>query len=186
MRVVEREKKGQQYIVYAIDASGSMKGSKVDVCKKAGVALSYHALQNRDKVGLVVFGEDVKSAIPPTNDFILLLRTITRIQAAKDTNIADAIKEAALLFPSNDRATKHVLVLTDALPTTGDDPYEETLREVSLARSMGITISIIGINLDKDGEEFARRIIEVGEGKFYLASSVDEVGSIVLSDYYAL
>lgn len=163
-----------------------MKGNKVDVCKKAGVALSYYAIENKDKVGLIVFGEDVKDAIYPTNDFVTLLKAITRIRAAKETNMSDALKKAIELFPHEDDITKHLLILTDALPTSGDDPYKETKEQASIARSCGITISIIGINLDKDGEEFAKKIVEIGNGKFYVVSDVDEIDRIVLSDYYAL
>jgi Mg-chelatase subunit ChlD len=186
LRSFEKQSKGEQYIVYAIDSSGSMKGNKVDVCKKAGVALSYHAIENKDKVGLIVFGEDVKDAIYPTNDFTLLLRTITRIRAAKETNMSDALSESLKLFPHEENITKHLLILTDALPTSGDDPFKETLEQASIARSFGITISIIGINLDKDGEEFAKKIVEIGQGKFYVVSDVDDIDRVVLTDYYAL
>src|SRR3989338_7870368 len=55
IRVFERESKGQTYIIYAIDSSGSMKGDKIDMCKKAGIALAYKAIENKDKVGLIVF-----------------------------------------------------------------------------------------------------------------------------------
>ncbi|MFA6088301.1 MAG: VWA domain-containing protein [Candidatus Woesearchaeota archaeon] len=184
LRAFEKQSKGEQYIVYAIDASGSMKGNKVDVCKKAGVALSYHAIENKDKVGLIVFGEDVKDAIMPTNNFPLLLRTITRIKAAKETNISDALKKCIEMFPNEENITKHVLMLTDALPTSGEDPFKETLEQVSLSRSHGITISVVGINLDKDGEEFAKKIVEIGQGKFYVVNDVDELDRIVLTDYY--
>jgi Mg-chelatase subunit ChlD len=186
LRSFEKQSKGEQYVVYALDASGSMKGNKVDVCKKAGVALAYHAIENKDKVGLIVFGEDVKDAIYPTNDFVQLLKAITMIRAAKETNMSDALKKATELFPQEDNLTKHLLILTDALPTSGEDPFKETLEEASIARAHGITISIVGINLDKDGEEFAKKIVEIGNGKFYVVSDVNEVDRVVLSDYYAI
>ena len=61
-----------------------------------------------------------------------------------------------------------------------------TLEEVSNARSQGITISLIGINLDKKGKELAEKIVELGEGRLYVIRSLDEVDQIVLEDYYSI
>ena len=38
LKTFVRRSKGKSYVVYALDASGSMKGNKINVCKKAGVA----------------------------------------------------------------------------------------------------------------------------------------------------
>ncbi|MEK6828478.1 MAG: hypothetical protein AABX78_03945, partial [Nanoarchaeota archaeon] len=74
LQVYEKQSKGQTYIVYALDASGSMKGKKIDACKKAGIALAYKAINEKDKVGLIVFGSEVKETIEPTLDFTMLLK----------------------------------------------------------------------------------------------------------------
>jgi hypothetical protein len=76
--------------------------------------------------------------------------------------------------------------LTDALPTEGKNPEEETLRAVSLARDQKITISLIGMNLDKKGLALAKRVVEVGQGRLFLAKDAQELDSIILEDYAAL
>ncbi|HLC50305.1 MAG TPA: VWA domain-containing protein [Candidatus Nanoarchaeia archaeon] len=185
LEVFERQSKGQTYIVYALDASGSMKGKKIDACKKAGIALAYKAINDRDKVGLIVFGQEVKEAIAPTLDFTLLLKEITRIKASTETDIVSTLKKAIELFPS-DNITKHLILLTDALPTKGNEPFKATLEEASMARSKGITISVIGINLDQKGRELAEKIAEIGEGKLYAVRNTDDVDKVVLEDYYSI
>jgi hypothetical protein len=60
LKTYERQSKGEINIIYGLDASGSMKGKKIEVCKKAGIALAYKAISEKDKVGLIVFGSDVK------------------------------------------------------------------------------------------------------------------------------
>ena len=79
LKVFERQSKGQSYIVYALDASGSMKGSKIDACKRAGIALAYKAIDEKDKVGLIVFGSEIKTTIEPTIDFSYLLYNFMNI-----------------------------------------------------------------------------------------------------------
>ena len=184
LQVYEKQSKGQTYIVYALDASGSMKGKKLEACKKAGIALAYKAINEKDKVGLIVFGSEIKEVVEPTNDFTRLLKEITRIRATKETDIVSTLQKAIELFPSGN-ITKHLILITDALPTKGDEPEKLTMEEASIARSKGITISLIGISLDEKGKKLAERIVEIGEGRLYVAKDLSNVDKIVLEDYYA-
>ncbi|MBN1544981.1 VWA domain-containing protein [Candidatus Woesearchaeota archaeon] len=185
LKIHERQSKGEVYIIYALDSSGSMKGEKIGTCKKAGVALAYKAIRERDKVGLIVFGTDIKEAIAPTTDFSLLLTSITRIKAAAETDMASTISKAIELFPSTD-ATKHLLLLSDALPTKGKDPEKATLEAASMAKSRGITISVIGINLDSKGKKLAEKLVSIGRGKLYVVKDLKEIDKLVLEDYYGV
>jgi Mg-chelatase subunit ChlD len=185
LRIFEREKKGGISIIYALDASGSMKGEKISMGKRAGVALAYKAINERNKVGLIVFGDEVKKIVPPTLDFKEILRSITTIRARAETDIAATIQKAIELF-SNSKETKHLILLTDVLPTKGKKPEEETLKAVSIARDQEITISVVGINLDKDGEKLAKRIVELGNGRLYKVKNLEVLDTIILEDYYSV
>lgn len=185
LRIFEREKKGGISIIYALDASGSMKGEKLSMGKRAGVALAYKAINERNKVGLIVFGEEVKKVVLPTLDFEEILKSITTIRARAETDIAATIQKALEMF-SNSKETKHLILLTDVLPTKGKKPEEETMKAVSIARDQGITISIVGINLDKDGEKLAKKIIEIGDGRLYKVKNIEVLDTVVLEDYYML
>ena len=185
LRVYERQSKGQSYIVYALDASGSMKGAKIDACKRAGIALAYKAIDERDKVGLIVFGSEIKTAIEPTLDFSYLLKSITSARASKETDLAASLKKSIELFP-NENITKHLILITDALPTIGKEPEKETLQQTSMARNKGITISLIGINLNEKGKKLAEKIVELGEGKLYTVKNIENIDKVVLEDYYSV
>jgi len=181
----ERGSKGQVFVIYCLDASGSMKGKKITMAKKAGIALAYKAISNNDKVGLISFGTKVKEAVAPTDDFISLLKKIVSVRASKETDFTMMLRKAVELFPPG-KVTKHLVVLTDALPTVGDKPEDEALEAISFARANGITISLIGINLDSRGEKFAERLIAIGEGRLYSMRNADNVDSVVLEDYYSV
>jgi len=185
LKVFDRQSKGQSNIIYALDASGSMKGAKIDACKRAGIALAYKAINEKDRVGLIVFGSEVKEAVRPTTDFGFLLKEIAKIRASKQTDIVATLKKAIELFPNED-ITKHLILITDALPTIGQRPEEDTLKEVSMVRNSGITISLIGINLNEKGKKFAEKIIEIGQGRLYVIKDTENVDKIVLEDYYSL
>tara|TARA_B100002003_G_scaffold245426_2_gene273220 strand:- start:301 stop:1482 length:1182 start_codon:yes stop_codon:yes gene_type:complete len=185
LKVYERQSKGQSYIIYALDASGSMKGAKIGACKRAGIALAYKAINGKDKVGLIVFGSEVKEAVRPTDDFGFLLKEIAKVKASKQTDLKITLRKAIELFPNED-VTKHLILITDAMPTIGQKPEEETLQEVSTARNNGITISLIGINLNEKGKKLAEKITEIGQGRLYVIRDIENVDKIVLEDYYSL
>lgn len=185
LKTFERQSKGNIEMIYALDASGSMKGKKIDVCKKAGIALAFKALEEKDKVGLIVFGSDIKTGIAPTDDFKRLLLEITKVRASKETNIAKTISKAIELF-SDKEITKHLILLTDAMPTVGPEPEEETLEAVSSARANGITISLVGIKLDGKSKKLAEKIAALGEGKLYIVKDLEQLDKIVLEDYYGV
>ena len=181
----ERKRRGNVSIIYALDASSSMKGDKIATCKKAGIALAYSAIESKDKVGLIVFGSDIREAVPPTKDFDMLLKTITRIRASRQTNIKKTIDKAIELF-GDAKGTKHLILLTDAMPTVGDEPQSETLKAVSNALSNNVTISIVGIQLSRDGEKLAEKMVGIGEGRLYSVKKLDEIDKLVLCDYYSV
>ncbi|MBW2984621.1 VWA domain-containing protein [Candidatus Woesearchaeota archaeon] len=185
LRTFERERKGSISIIYALDASGSMKGAKIDVCKKAGVALAFKAINEKDKVGLIVFGSEVRAFIEPTDDFGMLLKEITKIRASRETNIVKTIEKAIELFP-DEKITKHLILITDAMPTVGDDPENLTIKAIAEARNAGITISLIGIKLDAKGKALAEKITEIGNGKLYVVRDLENIDKIVLEDYYSV
>ncbi|MBI5389210.1 VWA domain-containing protein [Candidatus Woesearchaeota archaeon] len=185
LSVHERRSKGTTYIIYGLDASGSMKGKKLEECKKAGIALAYKAIASRDKVGLLAFGTDIKEEVAPTTDLGLLAKTIMRVRASKETDIKSMVQRALILFPRME-VTKHLIIITDAMPTVGKKPEEETLQAIASARNVGITISLIGIQLTEAAIEFARRITEIGKGRFYITKNIENLDTLMLQEYDAV
>ncbi len=175
-----RQTRGRVEIIYGLDASGSMKGKKIEVAKKAGVALAFKAIENKDNVGLVVFGEEVKQSVAPCQDFNRILSEITRVKPGKETDMVSVIKKSIEMF-SRGSATKHLLLLTDALHTIGEK--NEVVDISSIAKAAGITISIVGIKLDREGTQLAKNITELSNGKLYTVTALDNVDKIILQDY---
>lgn len=185
IRSFDRQSKGSISVIYAIDASGSMRGRKIEAAKKAGIALAYKATSSNDKVGLIVFGTEVKEKVSPTLDFPKLLKKISSIRASKETNMTESIKQSIDLF-GDEKTTKHLIIISDALPTIGKEPEREVIETIHNAQSNGITVSIAGINLDNKGSKLAQKIAEIGKGRFYVVRDVKNMNQIILEDYHSL
>lgn len=185
LMVFEKDSKGKIYVIYCLDASGSMKGKKIELCKKAGIALAYKATDEMDKVGLLIFGSEIEDAVYPTSDFSQFAKAIVKIRAKKQTDLALTIEKAVEMFPK-DNVTKHLVLITDAVPTVGEDPSKNTLNFVERAAALDITISVVGIDLNKDGIELAKKIVEIGNGRLYIVKDLENLDRVVLQDYYSL
>ena len=148
LRVFERKAQGQLQVIYAMDVSGSMRGSKIDQAKKAGVALCFAGVENRDKIGLIVFNDQIVAKLSVGSTFGDLLKTISRSRPGRETNITLVLQRAQTLFLPQE-GTKHLILLTDAMPTVGKQPQQEVLAEIAKLRNAGITTSIVGIGLEK-------------------------------------
>ena len=182
LRVFERKSKGSIYVVYGLDASGSIQGKKLEAAKRAGVALAFKAIEKKDHCGLLVYADEERERVMPTRDFNSLVHAISDVRANKQTDLREMIRASISMFPEK-QVSKHLLLLTDGMPTIGDDPIKETLQAVSEARSQGISISVVGIGLEDKGVELASRVVEVGEGKFYHVRNLEELDAIILEDY---
>jgi Mg-chelatase subunit ChlD len=185
LRIYERESQGNIEIIYALDASGSMKGKKIEMSKKAGIALAYKAIESKDKVGILAFGADIKEKVDPTLDFHSVLMHISKVSASKETNFGKTIDTALLMF-SDANVTRHLVFITDGMPTAGEDPEKEALDAIAKAAANNITVTMIGIDLDHVSEVFMRRASEIGLGKFYGVNNVESLDAIVLQDYMSL
>ena len=61
-----------------------------------------------------------------------------------------------------------------------------TIEAVEKANAAGITISLIGIQLDDKGKTLAEEITAIGNGKLYCVSELEELDRLVLMDYYGV
>lgn len=182
LKAVVRKKTASLDIIYAIDASGSMKGEKLEQAKKAGVALAYKTLQDKNRIGLIIFREKVVEAVPLTKNFELIIKKLVRIRAKQQTNIAQTIMKATELL-SKTKNSKHLIIITDLIPTKGQKPSEETLKAASTAAAERIRISIVGISLDEKAEKLARKIVELTSGTLYKVRNVKGLDKIILEEY---
>ncbi|MCF7799270.1 VWA domain-containing protein [Candidatus Woesearchaeota archaeon] len=181
----DREARQQVNIVYALDTSGSMKGEKLRLAKRAGVALAHRAIRDRNKVGLIIFDTQPKKQIPLTNDFLTFTRPLAICSPGQETDIAQAIAKGTELL-QDAKGIKHIVLLTDGLHTVSGDPNAAVLEQVGIASSQDITISVVGISLDKLGEDMAKTIVDYSKGKLYSVHGADEIGGVVIADYNSL
>ncbi len=178
----ERIEKGKTEMVFALDSSASMKGEKLKACKTAGIALCYWAIGNKDKVGLLSFGQEIHKKIPPSTDLKHIIKEIAGIKANKQTDIGLPIKEAITLFEKNN-SQKSLVIITDAMQTATKKSETSVLDSCFSARDNKIVISVIGIGLNEKARIFANRICGITQGVLYEIDSYQDIPRILVSEY---
>lgn len=181
----QREARQQLNIVYAMDTSGSMKGTKLNLAKRAGVSLANRALKDRNKVGLVLFDQELNHKTPLTGDLLTFVRPLADVVPGYETDIALAIHESVKLL-QNAKGIKHIVLITDGVHTTSIRGKKAVIGQVLEAAAQDISITIVGIRLDNEGSELAREIVDASNGKLLAADSADELGGLVIADYMSL
>lgn len=142
-------------VMLAIDISasgafGSIKRSKLDTAVQAAALLMFTALKNNDKVGMVLFAEDVARYIPPRKGRSNVLRLIRDLLSAEPVRAATNISRALefigrvqrrkcicflmsdFLGPDCSRALATFNQRHDLVAITLSDPRERELPDVNI------------------------------------------------------
>ena len=127
IKVFEEER--ELIMMLMVDVSGSelfgtVEQFKNEVVTEIAATLAFSATQNNDKIGLILFSEDVELYIPPKKGRSHVLRIIRELiefePKSKSTNLAEALK-----FMSNVMKKKAIVfVLSDFIA----DEYNHTLK----------------------------------------------------------
>ena len=127
IKVFEEERELTMMLLVDVSGSESFGTStqfKKDTVTEIAATLAFSATQNNDKVGLILFSDDVELFIPPKKGKSHVLRIIRELiefkPKSKKTNIADALKFLSSVMKK--RAI--VFMLSDFM----DDDYEKTLK----------------------------------------------------------
>lgn len=127
VKVFEEERELTMMLMVDVSGSelfGTTNQFKKEVVTEISATLAFSALQNNDKVGLILFSDDIELFIPPKKGKTHVLRIIRELlefqPKSNKTNIA-----AALKFLTNVMKKKAIVfVLSDFI----DDDYQQTIR----------------------------------------------------------
>ncbi|MFB3851347.1 MAG: DUF58 domain-containing protein [Acidobacteriota bacterium] len=98
----------EQTIVFAVDVSASMnfgtsKQLKRETIAEAVALLSFSASMNNDRVGLVLFSDEVELYLPPKKKFEHILRLVRELlyfePKGKNTDFEKSLSQISRLFP---------------------------------------------------------------------------------------
>ena len=119
-------------VIFLVDISGSQcfgsgSRSKAEVAAEMSCLLALSAIQNQDKVGLILFSDRIEKSIPPRKGRTAAMRLVREVLAAEETRHGTDIA-AALRFLNNVQKRRAVVVLISDFMNEG---YDQQLRITS-------------------------------------------------------
>lgn len=127
IKIFEEERELTMMLMVDVSGSelfGTSNQFKKDTVTEIAATLAFSATQNNDKVGLILFSDDIELFIPPKKGKSHVLRIIRELiefkPKSKKTNIAVALKFLSSVM----KKKAIVFMLSDFM----DDDYEKTLK----------------------------------------------------------
>ncbi len=127
VKVFEEERELTMMLMVDVSGSelfGTVQQFKKDTVTEIAATLAFSAIQNNDKVGLILFSDEIELFIPPKKGRSHVLRIIRELiefePKSKETNVNQSLK-----FLSNVMKKKAIVFL---LSDFMDEGYEQTLK----------------------------------------------------------
>ncbi|MHB8780559.1 MAG: ATP-binding protein [Candidatus Geothermincolia bacterium] len=152
LRTKVKRRRSGSLVIFVLDASASMHaGARMEAAQGAMLALLEDAYQKRDRIGMVVFKDDLASVVvPPTSSVSLARAQMEGVSSGGATPLAHGLalglevmtRELARrpdLFPV-------MVVITDGrgnVSLSGADPMAESLQTSRSVREAGISSLVI-------------------------------------------
>ena len=140
IKVFEEERELTVFLIVDISASGAF-GSGSHLKKNIGAeiasVLGFSAIKNNDKVGLILFSNDVVKYVPPKKGKSHVLRVIRELLYTKSSGQGTSIKNALDFLMKVSKRRCVVFLVSDFL----DDKYWDSIRITNRKHDL------IGINI---------------------------------------
>ncbi|MFP6666947.1 MAG: VWA domain-containing protein [Pirellulales bacterium] len=167
-------------MLLVIDKSRSMlDDNRLGLAKDAAKrTVDLELLTAEDKLGILAFGSTSEwiSPIVPCEDKSELKRRIDGLKAEGQTNMFPALQRAYLALSEAHADRRHVILLTDGVPSPGD--FGEIARRMVDA---GITVSTVSIGAGAD-QSILKDISRIASGRHIHCEAAEELTSKLVAE----
>jgi Ca-activated chloride channel family protein len=170
-------------LVLLIDASGSMDLPNKLPLIKSGIRLLTDNLRDQDNVSIIAFGGKVRRLMEgvPGSKKERILRAIEDLAAdgitpgEEGVRLAYEVARRHLIEGGNNR----IVLITDG--DVGQDPFrEQELEDFVAGQSQdGISLHVIGVGMDEDGNSRLPLLAEKGNGHFAYAADEEDAARLL-------
>jgi len=152
LRQSVRERETAATIVFAVDASASMRPA-METAKGVLLELLREAYEHRDEVAFVAFGGDeAEVVLPPTRSLSLAARHLKELPTGDRTPLPDGLRTAGELLESAETEQGIVVLVTDGRATVADgSPTQATRQAAHRLAAGGASVVIVDASEDRGG-----------------------------------
>ena len=184
--VSEVKERPTKTIVFALDVSGSMSGSKIEQARES-LKFVLERLNDGDKFNVVLFGTDVRSFSENLRTVDAASRTealafVDSVRSRGSTNIEGALNTAFKQLAQDDSANpKYLFFFSDGEPTTGET-NEMKLAQLAREQNDGARFFSFGLGYDVNSR-LLDRFVRDGRGQGEYVKPAENVEERVAALY---
>lgn len=169
-KVFEEERELTVMLLVDISASsmfGTMHGTKKDIITEIAAVLSFSAVNNGDKIGVIFYSDVVETYIPPKKGrqhaLYIVRKLLTEESNHKGTHVSTALK----FFRNSTRQQSIAFILSDFLDANYDDALKVTAKKhdvvgIKVYDKMDMELPKIGLVQVRDAESGKTKWVDTG------------------------
>jgi uncharacterized protein (DUF58 family) len=167
-KVFEEERELNVMLLIDISASaafGTVHGQKKDIITEIAAVLSFSAVNNGDKVGVIFYSDEVETYIPPKKGrqhaLYIVRKLLTEESNHKGTQVSSALK----FFRNSTRQQSIAFILSDFLDANYEDALKVTAKKhdvigIKVYDRMDMELPKIGLVQVRDSESRKTRWVD--------------------------
>lgn len=160
------------HLTFVIDVSGSMAMDNRLGLVKRSLSLLVDKLDERDTIGIVVYGTNGRRVLSPTSvtgrNRETILSIIRRLHSEGSTNLDEGLRLAyAMAQESYSRnANNRVILCTDGVANEGETEARALVERIQGAANRGIDMMALGFGMGNYNDALLQRLADEGNGQY--------------------
>jgi Ca-activated chloride channel family protein len=169
-REVDPRERKAAHLTFVIDVSGSMAAENRLGLVKRSLALLVDKLDERDTIGIVVYGTSGRRVLAPTRatDRERILSAIERLHPEGSTNLEQGLTLGYEMAQESfvRGASNRVVLCTDGVANTGQTEADALLARIRSEATRGIDMMALGFGMGNYNDALLQRLADEGNGQY--------------------
>jgi Ca-activated chloride channel family protein len=183
-RQIKTEHRRPAVLTFVVDVSGSMDQENRLGLVKQSLSLLLDQLHPTDRVGLVVYGDDAKLLLEPTNDREAVRQAIERLRPEGSTNAEAGLLLGYEVAVRNFRfnAANRILLCSDGVANVGHTGPRAILGQIEREARRGIELSTLGFGMGNYNDHLMEQLADHGDGRYAYIDTLDEARRVLVEE----
>jgi len=173
-------------LTFVIDVSGSMSMENRLEMVKDSLRLLVDQLDERDTVAVVVYGENARAVLEPTNGAFPyeIMRSIDRLRTEGSTNAEAGLRLGYryAMEMYNPSANNRVILCSDGVANTGTTSVDGLLEFIGGYVEEGVSLVTYGFGMGNYNDVLLEQLADRGDGSYAYIDDMDEARRLFVEE----
>ncbi|HEV8579908.1 MAG TPA: von Willebrand factor type A domain-containing protein [Thermoanaerobaculia bacterium] len=183
-RQVKAEHRRPAVLTFVVDVSGSMDQQNRLGLVKQSLSLLLDQLRPVDRVGLVVYGDEAKLLLEPTNEREAVRQAIARLRSEGSTNAEAGLLLGYQVAVRNFRldAANRIILCSDGVANVGRTGPRAILGQIEREARRGIELTTLGFGMGDYNDHLMEQLADKGDGRYAYIDTLDEARRVLVEE----